>query len=332
MRATAVITHVRTLLGDPHADYHTDDKMLLHLNAALEDICDRSRALRVPSYHPLIADQAMYGLPDSFLEMDIVGVIHQGRWCELSYADFGATLPHIFTDFSFGGLPPWRYTIWGQAHIEKYVATVVGHPEGGDSSGEVSFFSSQPLFGVLPGDRLVNITDNSEGEILELSSGFSQVTFVNLSGGDDNRMEIGDQFRILSPQASRKNLVISPPPAESDEDGTESLFIYYSRSHQELTQQRIDDENDTLEIDSEFASTLRHRVSYYASLDENGLDHPATQGFDIKYETDYAKAIIPVRRRIRQFISSWREGVRRNRSVRGTETITRTADWNLRPY
>ena len=111
----------------------------------------------------------------------------------------------------------------------------------------------------------------------------------------------------------------------------QNRFSYIiARSHQEMTQQRIDDENDTLEIDTEFASTLRHRVSYYASLDERGIDHPATQAYDIKYETDYARAIIPVRRRIRQFITSWRAGVRRNRSVRGTETITRTGDWGLK--
>lgn len=331
MRASQVIDHVATLLGDPSKDYHTADKLLLHLNAALEDICDRSRSLRSPSYHRLIAHQSMYGLPESFLEADIVGIVYQGRWRELDYADLAPTLPAIIDDVT-AGLAPWRYTIWGQAHIEKYVATVIENPNTNDQSGEVSFYSSVPLSGVLRGDRVVNITDDSEGRVSALSEGFSQVIFEDLAGGDDNRMQVGDEFRILSPEASRKNLVISPPPTTADEDGTESLFLYYSRSHQEITQQRIDDENDRLEIDPEFASTLRHRVSYYASLDEKGLDHPATQGFDIKYETDYAKAIIPVRRRIRQFISSWRAGVRRNRSVRGTETITRAGDWDLRPY
>ena len=331
MRASTVINHVRTLLGDPDGDYHSDEKMLLHLNAALEDICDRSRSLRSPSYHRLIANQSMYGLPASFLEADIVGIVYQGRWRELEYADLGPTLPAIIDDVT-AGLAPWRYTIWGQAHIEKHVATVIENPNTNDQSGEVSFYSSVPLSGVLRGDRVINFTDDSEGIVQAVSSDFLQVTFEDLAGGEDNRMEIGDEFRILSPEASRKNLVISPPPTISDEAGTESLFLYFSRSHQEITQRRIDDQNDMLELDPEFASTLRHRVSYYASLDEKGLDHPATQGFDIKYETDYAKAIIPVRRRIRQFVSSWRAGVRRNRSVRGTETITRTGDWDLKFY
>lgn len=480
MRASAVINHVRTLLGDPDGDYHSDDKMLLHLNSALEDIIDRSRSLRVTSYHRLIVGQAMYGLPEAFLEADIVGILHEGRWKELQYADLGPTLPAIVDDFTTG-LAPWRYTIWGNAHIEKAIGEVVADPNDGDDSGEVSFFSSAPLAGVLPGDRLINITDDSEGRVTELSQGTSQVTFENLDGGLDNRMEIGDRFRILSPQASRKNLIISPPPrrsaentsdtettapeeetldigfdtlgftvsatnddniseativadnlkqgstikltgtlllmpgpgflntsgeirvkiVESDENevaetyevttstlialdlrlkadassinisidtletnlgldsiirledirltrtaqdtsvlqplteevGTESLFLYYSRSHKEITQTEIDDGNDELEIDNEFRSTLRHRIAYYASLDEKGLDHPATQGFDIKYETDYARAIIPVRRRIRQFISSWREGVRRNRTVRGTEVINRNEGrWNLKFY
>ena len=316
---------IRTVIITPRT------KLLLHLNAALEDICDRSRSLRVPSYHRLIANQSMYGLPASFLEADIVGIVYQGRWRELDYADLGPTLPAIIGDVT-AGLAPWRYTIWGQAHIEKYVATVIENPNTNDLSGEVTFYSSVPLSGVLRGDRVINITDDSEGRVRAVSADFSEVTFEDLAGGDDNRMEVGDEFRILSPEASRKNLVISPPPTTADEDGTESLFIYFARSHQEITQQRIDDGNDTLELDTEFASTLRHRVSYYASLDERGIDHPSTQAHDIKYETSYSRAIIPVRRRIREFISSWRNSKGRLKSIRGTEIITRSADWSLKFY
>lgn len=335
MRASQVISHVRTLLGDPHGDYHTDEKMLLHVNAALEDICDRSRSLKVGSYSALIEGQASYGLSYDFLEMDIVGVIHQGRWFELDYADLGAQLPEIHTDFNYAGYTPWRYTIWGQAHDEKVVTTVqrvVNYQEVYPGVGTGTFVAGSEIPTVLEHDRLINITDSSEGVITEVDQPNARITYQNLGGGEDNEMEEGDQFRVTSPEAGRKNLVISPPPTRSDEEGVESLFTYFTRSHPEITQERIDDRNDNLELDSEFASTLRHRVSYYASLDEKGLDHPATQSFDIKYETDYMKAIIPVRRRYRQFISSWRAGVRRNRSVRGTEVITRTGDWDLRPY
>ncbi len=331
MRASTVINHVRALLGDPHGDYHTDQIMLMHLNAALTDICDRSRSLRVPIYHPLIAGQAAYGLPASFLEADIVGIIYREHWRELEFVDFGATLPTVLDEVNTG-LAPRCYTIWGQARVEKHVATVVEHPNVPDSTGRESFFSSVPLVAALPNDRLINITDNSEGRVVELLADATQVIFSDLDGGDDNHMQVGDEFRILSPEASRKNLIISPPPSESDPVGTESLFVYCSRSHVEIVQQDIDDENDTLEIDPEFGSTLRHRISYYASLDENGLDHPGTQGFDVKYETDYARAIVPVRRRIRQFVSSWRTGVRRNRASGGVATVSRAADWNLRPY
>lgn len=331
MRASEVINHVRILLGDPDADYHTDEKMLMHLNFALMDICDRSRSLRVSSYRGLIKDQSAYGLVNGFLEMDLVGVIYQGIWVELDFADLGTQLPEIFTNI-FSGFSPWRYTIWGQAHDEKYVSTVVEPPIGVDDSGETFFRASEPMAGVLPGDILVNITDDSQGIVSSLSNGDLRVTFSNLSGGTNNIMAVGDQFRITSPEAGRKNLIISPPPTKTDEVGVESLFMYYSRSHQEITQKRIDDGNDNLEIDLEFASTLRHRVSYYASQDEKGIDHAATQLYDSKYETDYNKAIVPVRRRIRQFISSWRNNVKNRRSIRGQETIIRRGDWNLKPY
>lgn len=335
MQASRIISHVRTLLGDPHGDYHTDANMLLHLNSALEDICDRSRSLKVGVYSALIEGQSAYGLVREFLEMDIVGVIHNGKWFELDYADLGAKLPDIFTDFSFGEYTPWRYTIWGQAHDEKVVTTVQGvvsYDNVYPGVGTGTFVAGSEIPTVLVHDRLINITDNSEGVITAVDPPQGRITYRELDGGNDNQMEVGDQFRVTSPEAGRKNLIISPPPTRSDVKGTESLYTYYTRSHPEMTQELIDDGNDGLELDSEFASTLRHRVGYYASLDEKGLDHPASQAFDIKYETDYAKAIIPVRRRIRQFISSWRAGVRRNRSVRGTEVITRTGDWNLRPY
>ena len=272
MRASTVINHVRTLLGDPDGDYHSDTKMLLHLNAALEDICDRSRSVRVASNQALIADQSAYGLPESFLEADIVGVIYQGRWRELDYAHIGEQLGQINTDFDYGSLAPFRYTIWGNAHVERYVGTVIANPSdpSADNSGETTFWSSVPLTNALPGDRLINITDDSEGIISELAGGFSNVTFLNLAGGEDNAMQVDDEFRILSPDASRKNLVISPAPSSNDEGGVESLFLYHSRSHKLMTQTEIDDGNDTLEIDTEFASTLRHRISYYAALDEKG--------------------------------------------------------------
>ena len=138
-------------------------------------------------------------------------------------------------------------------------------------------------------------------------------------------------FGSYRPKRAVRTSLSRHPPNRTDAVGNESMFIYYARKHQEITQQRIDDGNDTLELDSEFDSTLRHRICYYASLDQNGMAAAATQAFDIKYETDYAKAIIPVRRRIRQFISTWRAGVRRS-SARGLETITRAADWNLKPY
>ena len=333
MQASRVISYMQTLLGDPSGDYHTNAKMLLHLNAALEDICDRSRSLKVSSYHQVEEEQAFYGLPPTFLEVDIVGILWQGKFYELQYADLGVHLPSTFTAGPQPNQPPWRYTIWGQGAREKYIGNVIASPTpGADTSGEVFFFSDIPMPDARPGDRLVNVTDDSEGQITHLDEGFSEVTFADLVGGDNNRMQIGDIFRVISPEESVKNIIISPPPQFTDPVGTESLFIYYTRSHAEMTQYLIDNDNDTLEIDPEFASALRNRIGYYASLDEHGADHPTTEAFDIRYQTDYARATVPVNRRIREFITSWRDGVRRNRSIRGFETISRNANWNSRPY
>ena len=335
MQASEIIDHIRILLGDENADYHTDAKMLIHLNRALKDICERSRSLRTAQYTALIKDQSAYGLVNTFLEMDIVGVIFNGEWCELDYDDLGGQLPHIFTNIHYGSYTPWKYTIWGQAHNEKVVTTVqevVSHQTSYPGVGGGTFIAASEIPTVLKHDRLINITDNSEGVITDVDNPNGRITYQRLGGGADNEMAVDDQFRVVSPEAKQKNLIISPPPNKTDEKGVESMFTYFARSHQEITQARIDDRNDFLEIDPEFSSTLLHRIGYYASLDEKGLDHPATQSFDIKYETDYRTAIIPVRRRITQFISSWRKSLRGRKSIRGNEVINRRGNWDPKPY
>ena len=329
MRADTLIKQMQTLLGDPNGDYHDDAKLLLHINTALTDICTRARTLCTWHYEAGLQGQGMYGLPEEYLETKYAGYYHNGGVCELTPGGVPDVAPAIFKDNQSNNVPH-TYTHIGNASVEKLIATVVPHPRGGDSSGEASFYSSAPAYGTKIGDRIFNMTDNSEGEVLELSEGFSQITFKNLFNGERNTMEVDDIFRIVSATEHRHAIAISPPPPKTDTFGAESIYLYIARNHKQITQEAIDNENDEIELGSEFDSALRHRVGYYASLEEHGIDHPKTIAFSVQYETDYHKTYPKANRRIRQYLTSWRQQSRR---IKPRRTLKQTADYSVRrPY
>jgi len=328
--AGELINHCRTLMGDPEGDYHTDAKMLLHVNTALEDISTRSRTMCQWEYIAVSEGQGMYGLPEGYLEAKYVAFYYYGRLNELVPGAISDTAPAIFRDTTIQRIP-YHYSDGGIAYTEKLYSTVVTHPTNPnfDTSGEVNFLSETPSIHIEPGDRLINITDGSEGNISEVNS-FTQFTFIGLSGGEDNRMEVGDEFRILSQTQTARVIAISPPPTKDDTDGNESLYIYHARQHLFFSQDNIDNYNDQIELDVEFNTAIRNRVLYYMSVDQNGIDHQMTIAFDIKFETDYARAFPKANRRIRQYISTWRLGGNR---IPPRKTIQQEADWSVRiPY
>ena len=328
MRADELVNYCQLLIGDPEGDYHDREKVLLHVNTALEDISTRSRTLCDWEYIQVQADRGIYGLPDSFLEYKFIGFFYRGELIPLSPGSTQDTAPAIFRENPNIQRVPHTYSHAGNAFVEKYVGTVIafpGNPDA-DNSGEVSFFSSVPMPTAKVGDRLINATDNSEGVISELSSGFSQVTFLGLANGEDNQMEIDDIFRVVSQSAHRHAIAISPPPSETDALGAESLYIYMARDHRKFTIDELDNQTDEIELGAEFNSTLRFRVLYYMSMEANGIDDRATIGYDVSYNSDYHSAFLKANSRIKQYLSAWRQGGRR---LQPRRTITQSADWSV---
>ena len=313
MRAGHFITHVQSLVGDPDGDFHTTEKVLLHLNTAIEEICTRSRTVCTYIYIPAVKGQGMYGMPDNFLAFKYVGYYYQDELIPIYPGGMADAAPAIFSQRNSYGIPH-TYADGGNAYVEKTVGrvqTVEEVQQVYPGVGIGTFRSDTEIPSVLIGDRLINFTDNSEGVITDVDNPNGRITYANLKDGKDNRMDIGDNFRILSRTEHRKTLAISPPPQKTDSIGAESIFVFYAREHLPITLENIENRNDEIEIGDEFNSTLRHRVCYYACLEERGLDNPATAGFDVKYETDYNKAFPKANRRIQQLITTWRSGGRR---------------------
>ena len=199
-----------------------------------------------------------------------------------------------------------------------------------DKSGEVNFWIPNPTPDIKIGDKLINFTDGSEGLVSDVDNSYRRITFLGLTGGVRNTVAPGDEIRILSATLHTHAIAISPPPSKTDDIGNESLYVYQAQSHKVFTPQDLENENDQIELDADFNSTLRNRVMYYASLEEKGISDRNTIGFDVQYETDYAKAFPKANRKIRQYLSSWRVNRRR---LPPRRTIAHAGDWSeKRPF
>ena len=331
MRAGNFITHVQSLVGDPSGDFHTTEQVLLHLVTAIEDICTRSRTICTWMFLPAVRGQGMYGMPDNFLEFKFVGFYYQDQLLEVYPANTAETAPRIFSErYQNRSQIPHTFADGGNAHTERVAANVQELIEAQQmypGVGVGTFISGAEILTVRAGDRLINITDNSEGVITEVDPPNRRITYARLDNGADNTMNVGDEFRILSRTEHLHTLALSPPPPRDDVIGAESIYVFFAREHISISMEDIKNRNDEIEIGTEWHSALRHRVCYYASLEEKGIDNAQTQLFDVKYETDYAKAFPKANRRIRQVISSWRTA---GRGVKPRITITQIGDYAVR--
>ena len=313
MNCRDLITQLQIQLGDSHGDYHSTANLLAQVNQALRDISGRARCVDVKGFLPAIADQYQYGLPLGFLTMHRVAYAeNDGDW----YPLIPSTIPDIESIVGWlSSNVPWNYDIWGAAAIEKAVNTVAS------TAVENQFRVAQAYGGIKAGDKLINLSDaQSDSTITEVTvnieEDWTDITYTDLRGGTRTEFEVDDAFRILSPEVSQKTLMIAPPPAQTDEAGQESIWIYYSRLHREFTQLDMDRENDELELDLELQTALMHRCLYWARGGELGFADNETQAQAVLYESNYHIALPHVRRRIKQNIAAWRQNARiRSRGV-----------------
>lgn len=328
MKVSEIIKYCRVLAGDPDGEYHDDDKMQLHANTVLDEIATRARTICSWQFFRMTAEQGHYGLRDDFLEFKYVGYQHLGQYRPLAPANVEEVSPEIFDTRTQSNKIPYRYTYAGNAHIEKVVATVIDPPTSKeDRTGETFFYSSLPVPNALPGDTIINITDDSEGTIFGTQDSHQQIILQNLRGGHDNKMQVGDRFRLLSPSEHLHTIGVAPTPGKDDAVGQESLAVYMARNHRAITDKHIKDGNDDIELDAEYHAAIRYLMLHYMYLDEHGIEDPNTNRAKISYETSYHSCQPRVEQRVRQFISTWRQGAQQKRS---TPVFNIHGDWSIR--
>ena len=309
--ARDVISRVQRLMGDPHGDYNEEDPMLENLNMALHDISTRSLSVDEFSFLPVAQDIFRYGLMDDFLQARVVGFYNDYNRSAVDAATItrdwyplgkrSMAFVTAMAENYRGGYLPRFYTIGGRSTLDKVTGSVVAHDET-----DLLFQSSDSVFSVKPGDRLINMTDGSETFVESATTNGNWIGYTALSGGEDNEMIVDDLFRVVSPQASRFTISIAPAPSYDDDMGYESLTVYHSRLHRKINQEHLDNENDELELDPEFDLALIHQTAYYASMSRDGIMDQTTLFHSAKYEAEYLENIPSVRKRVRESVSSWR--------------------------
>ena len=313
------------LVGDSHGDVHTDDKMLLHLNRVCRDISMRSRSIVEGLYLPANVGQARYGLPEGFLRLDIAAWQQEsGNYQPLSPITMDIASWAVHNEVK--GKPRY-FDIFGRAAVERasaestevFTVSQIGLlPLDGDEEDTVQFTERPPL--LKRGDRLLNMTDGSEGRIIFTQDGLDPqtnlvtmiVAYSQLQGGTRGFLQEGDAVRFLSPGAPLQSLIVTPVPSEDQHVGQESLFLFVARVHREISSFDIHEENDDVELDPEFESALLEYVIYYMRRDELGANDTETQAQFLLANKAYQDALPDVRDRIRAWIIRWhrRQGLR----------------------
>ena len=309
MQAGDLVEYGQILLGDEHAEYHTDAKMLLHLNQALRDISRRSRSLRKGIYYGVIEDQASYGLPADFLMAEPVGFLWSGEWIELKPAQFKTQARRIHGTSGNSSNVPLYYSVYQRSAEERALGTVTWIPDVGDADRNILFRTDVSIDNIRIGDKLINITDGSEGLVRDTMAGSldnNTISFDFMVNGEDNTFAVDDEFRVVSQAYLAQTIDITPVPTETDDTGTESLYLYYAFEHRRITSEDITNKADDLEIDVEFETPTRHLMMALAKEDEFGAASQETQAKKLDYEREYINANTKVQRRIREFISTWK--------------------------
>lgn len=324
MRAVDMIAEARDLLNDPSEDLWTDAKLLTHLNRALRDVTGRSRSIREVIYRQVDAAHSVFGLPEGFLGNDKFAWLTQGQWYPLHRRSL-SQVEYLNNSDVFRAWRPFFYDVWGRARIERIVADVVATSRESDLFRDPDFPTFSETHGfkfeeglrsvddVRVGDRIINMTDGSEGFVTEVRNDAPRVRLFGtelLEGGkrtgdDYGRILPGDFVRITSIHAPAHALRVSPPPDSSSATGEEVLWMYLSRRHYVLTQSHIDNVNDGLELDIELETAGLERLIYWCRREELGARDPETVAQATLYEDAYHKAAPDILQRNREHESTW---------------------------
>ena len=311
MNAREIIQEAQLYIGDPNVDFHDLDRILLALNRALNRISTRSRSIHESWYHPVIADQYQYALPQGALHIR-KAKYRQEEWEDLDRGVFDDVEARAAA--SDGG-PPQTFSVWQNAREERFVGTALAvnfDPQRDERLQRRVTFGLPNLEGaVRVGDLVFNLSaKHGEGIITSIlgtdTPNTTQIAYSPLIGGTQDRFNVDDEIRITSFHTSGHVMIIAPAPVRTDEIGEESIAAFVAQRHRVITRTDMDNENDTLELDAEFNDTLMYEMLHWARVQETGLDSTA-QLYRRLANEEYLTAIPLAENRIHQQLNAWEQ-------------------------
>ena len=301
INASDLIEECQLLLGDPHGDYHDQDRMLIYLNRALRSLSVRSQSIESSIVLDVVEDQYEYVLPANFLRAKIVGFNSGGQgWYRLTPREDYVVTGLARSNLGGGSQYPIHYSVHGRAAIERLESSVFSADLSGHFFSSPSVDDSVGSANVFVGDNITNVTRG--GECVVESIDGTTIYHSPLIGGEGPRFIEGDVFRVSSPQSPNHVLNIAPIPNYSSTDTP--LNIYYSRYHSVVTSALISANNDVLEIDSELEACLVQYVCYWGAVAEHEAASAQAQTFMGNYNSEYFTMIPKVRKRMRDNLNA----------------------------
>ena len=275
MDARELMSRTRLYINDEANAAVTDSEMLGLMNDTLNRVSSMSRTIRQGLSIDVLEGQGIYGLPDEFSEIHSAFFRDQRGLVELGQT----VLDENVILAEYGSWGPSCYDTWEKAKIAKDVVAIVSVDTGSQT------FDYFPTTGAaLIGDEIQNSSDsNSLSEVLAVSvdavTGRTTVRHGDVLGNVRDYQD-NDIVRIINPAVTNYAISLAPYPNATDAPGDESLSIYISLKHREITQDMIDNRNDSLEIDSEMFDAVVWDLTHRCQMVIAGAVHPET----MKYE------------------------------------------------
>ena len=310
-------------MSDPDGGFFETDKALLILNRALASISSKSRSITESFFRPVTVGQFNYALPESTIEIK-KAKYKSGNWIDLVRHNF-SEVERVGSNNT--GTPQW-FAQGENARWERVIEVIETRDLGGSNAFAVGLENN-----VMVGDVIYNLSDfDAHAVVITTNDAQGQRNIVHggLTGGRRNDIEEGDSIRIVSQNAPFKALTIAPAAPKTDAVGEESLAVFLTRRHRQISMQDINNGSDGLELDRELDDTLLYETLHWGSLMYDGLKSDAAN-YKTLANTEFNKVIHIVRDRVSENINTWQTGLVRTRPdvILNSGGITNLNDYNV---
>jgi hypothetical protein len=318
MTIQAVIDRVAKLLRDSAKNYWTNQLLYDSTKEIVYEIARQTRALRKSVAIAVVAGQADYRLPSDLLAIEMATYNDGEGGYPLQRADLKSI---AFSErYTPGRLTRW-YDFPEDARIMRASGTATGGSNTTLINTGVDFTTLAGERVIAKGDRVLNLTDGSEGKVGTIAATTITIkgtttAVAGLSGGADNLFAAGDSYRIDSYHTIHEAIRLHGTPDATDAVGTKSLQIVYQSGHFDIDVAVADQGINTatgpvtveIELDTEYNEAVFEGVQWKALAYRHGANSVEAQSQYAIYIRKRREATPLAKTRSDEMMDSWSRG------------------------